>query len=70
MFLFITNHICHFDIGLTVTNRCTSDVDECSVKNGGCAHTCTDKDGGYDCGCLDGFTLADNHLDCEGTIYI
>ncbi|TRY79920.1 hypothetical protein TCAL_16074 [Tigriopus californicus] len=33
------------------------DVDECSQDNGGCAHLCVNEQGGYTCGCRDGFQL-------------
>ena len=40
----------------------TSDINECSTNNGGCAHTCTNSVGSYACSCNIGFALdADNH---------
>ncbi|XP_038053869.1 signal peptide, CUB and EGF-like domain-containing protein 1 isoform X4 [Patiria miniata] len=40
------------------------DVDECSSKNGGCVHTCTNIPGSYYCGCLAGFLLHPEGKDC------
>ncbi|KAF4517156.1 hypothetical protein B566_EDAN006455, partial [Ephemera danica] len=31
------------------------DIDECRIKNGGCAHTCINTPGSYHCECLRGF---------------
>ena len=38
--------------------RC-SDINECAVLNGGCEHLCTNKNGGFDCGCFDGYYMND-----------
>ena len=44
------------------------DVDECSNKNGGCAHTCTNTVGGYHCQCKIGYALVENKHGCKGNI--
>ena len=36
-----------------------SDINECAVLNGGCEHLCTNKNGGFDCGCFDGYYMND-----------
>ncbi|XP_035659846.1 signal peptide, CUB and EGF-like domain-containing protein 3 [Branchiostoma floridae] len=43
---------------------CT-DIDECATNDGGCAHSCTNTIGSFECSCPDGFILSDNNLDCE-----
>ena len=46
------------------------DVDECQTDNGGCAQTCNNIDGSYECSCQDGYELdSDNHT-CTGMYYI
>ncbi|XP_071809582.1 signal peptide, CUB and EGF-like domain-containing protein 2 isoform X4 [Asterias amurensis] len=44
-------------------NSCV-DVDECSSKNGGCVHTCTNVPGSFYCGCYTGFLLHPEGKDC------
>ena len=39
----------------------SSDVDECAVENGGCAHICNNNPGSYNCLCYDGY-----EQDCDG----
>ena len=43
-----------------------TDVDECQTNNGGCAQTCANSDGSFDCSCSTGYTLADDALGCNG----
>ena len=44
-------------------------MNECAVNNGGCAHTCTNVDGAFECSCDAGFLLSDfDGLACEGTV--
>lgn len=40
-------------------------VNECDTDNGGCAQTCTDTLGGFQCGCNEGFTLNADGFTCE-----
>ena len=50
-----------------------SDVNECEDgEKGGCAHSCNNYEGGFSCSCDDGYTLAEDGLDClsEYTQYI
>ena len=43
-----------------------TDLNECSINNGGCSQECSNTIGSYQCTCQDGFTLqADGHT-CEG----
>ena len=39
-----------------------SDIDECSL--GVCAHSCTNTDGGYTCGCPTGYELQSDGRTC------
>ncbi|KAI8513359.1 carbohydrate binding [Branchiostoma belcheri] len=42
-------------------------IDECATDNGGCAQTCTNVQGSYNCSCLQGFVLKANEHGCEDT---
>ncbi|XP_065086137.1 protein tolkin-like [Ochlerotatus camptorhynchus] len=42
-----------------------TDVDECSVNNGGCHHECKNTVGSYECFCRNGYILHDNGHDCK-----
>lgn len=42
------------------------DIDECADDNGGCADTCTNKDGTFECGCPPGYALGPNFVNCTG----
>ncbi len=44
---------------------CT-DIDECVLLNGGCAHNCINLNGGHECACRDGFTLEADNRNCLG----
>lgn len=47
------------------------DIDECTVKNGGCSHDCTNTVGSYECSCPDvELSLADDKHTCEGKMKI
>ena len=45
-----------------------SDVDECSVNNGGCAQNCTNKLPGFECSCNVGYRLDSDKLGCSGEL--
>ena len=40
-------------------------VNECATENGGCGQICNDTPHSYECSCEDGYTLADDWMDCE-----
>ncbi|XP_055853298.1 dorsal-ventral patterning protein tolloid [Episyrphus balteatus] len=42
-----------------------TDIDECSVNNGGCHHECQNTIGSYVCFCRNGYTLHENGHDCK-----
>ena len=44
------------------------DINECLNDNGGCNHTCVNKNGSYECQCNDGFYTNDNGRNCLGNI--
>ncbi len=44
---------------------CT-DINECSVNNGGCEHTCTNSEGNFSCSCNSGYELDSNGFNCSG----
>ncbi|KAL8565421.1 hypothetical protein ACOMHN_029114 [Nucella lapillus] len=41
-----------------------NNVNECSIQNGGCQHSCANTEGGYLCSCQSGFKLHPNGRDC------
>lgn len=43
-----------------------ADINECAANNGDCAHICTNSDGGHQCLCRIGFTLALDGRSCHG----
>lgn len=47
--------------------NCTEDIDECTTDTHDCPANseCSDKDGGFDCVCNQGY-LTDNHENCAG----
>lgn len=47
-------------------NYHNSDIDECTINNGGCDHNCTNINGSYYCNCSTGFLLDDDHHGCSG----
>ena len=44
----------------------STDVDECSVQNGGCEHKCQNTAGSFTCSCNSGYKLNANGLTCDG----
>ena len=45
-----------------------TEIDECSIGNGGCEHLCHNVYGGHVCSCKSGFVLADNRFSCIGEL--
>ncbi|CAH1274514.1 F2 [Branchiostoma lanceolatum] len=43
---------------------CEIDVNECNLAKGGCEHTCTNFDGGFECSCLNGYQLDGDGYHC------
>ena len=48
---------------LTIT--VSPDINECSLDNGGCSHTCMNSIGSYECTCHRGYELED-FWECAG----
>lgn len=44
---------------------CSTDVNECAVRNGGCSHYCINRPGTYHCFCQSGFQLLADNRTCE-----
>ncbi|XP_053311122.1 growth arrest-specific protein 6 isoform X2 [Spea bombifrons] len=44
---------------------CNTDVNECSIMNGGCSHSCVNIPGTYHCLCPSGYRLRANNKTCE-----
>ena len=42
------------------------DIDECSIGTHSCSQTCTNTEGGFNCGCDSGFVLDDDGATCNG----
>ena len=61
--VYIWNSFIFMVVCLTTIN---TDVNECSVLNGGCEHECTNLIGSYECSCNEGFALGDNERNCMG----
>ena len=45
---------------------CSTDINECSITNGGCEHSCTNTIGSFICSCDTGYQMDENGLDCNG----
>lgn len=41
-----------------------TDIDECSINDGGCENECKNTEGGFRCSCRNGFKLHSNGKDC------
>ena len=45
------------------------DINECDNDNGGCAHTCINQPGSYQCQCDVGFNSESNGMNCTGNLF-
>ena len=43
-----------------------SDIDECTIMNGGCETHCTNSEGSYECSCSEGYALMPDLRTCSG----
>ncbi|XP_078402200.1 growth arrest-specific protein 6-like isoform X1 [Cetorhinus maximus] len=46
-------------------SSCEQDINECMMQNGGCEHTCTNKEGSYQCLCNEGFNMKPDNRRCQ-----
>lgn len=46
----------------------STDVDECSMENGGCEHECQNTPGSFTCSCRSGYLLVDS-VHCDSKFY-
>ena len=44
------------------------EVNECSVNDGGCQHSCINTDGSYYCSCDTGYDLQQDKHFCQGNL--
>lgn len=44
-----------------------ADKDECGLGEACCSQLCSNKPGGYSCGCRQGFVLNQDGCECDGT---
>ena len=49
-----------------IVDRISLDVNECTVNNGGCEHTCHNTHGSFYCTCNSGFVLLEDKKGCTG----
>uniref|UniRef100_A0AAQ4NYK2 Fibrillin 2b n=1 Tax=Gasterosteus aculeatus aculeatus TaxID=481459 RepID=A0AAQ4NYK2_GASAC len=49
---------------LTVIGTVFSDIDECTIMNGGCETHCTNSEGSYECSCSEGYALMPDLRTC------
>ena len=45
-----------------------ADINECEEEIDTCVQDCTDTEGGYNCSCGSGYTLANDSFGCDGTL--
>ncbi|XP_046380420.2 ZP domain-containing protein-like [Haliotis rufescens] len=61
------NFLCSCTSGYT-GSLCESDIDECTLQNGGCSHSCVNDIGSYHCECPDvELDLSTDHHTCVAT---
>lgn len=51
---------------VTVYVCAPSDIDECTIENGGCETFCTNSEGSYECSCHTGYALMPDLRTCTG----
>ena len=68
---------CHFAAGLSEmrSGGCSdciasflSDINECSISNGGCSHSCHNSAGSFSCSCPSGLELGSGKRSCQGKV--
>lgn len=59
-----SNQKSYMDFLTTITT--ISDIDECTIMNGGCDTHCTNSEGSYECSCSEGYALMPDLRTCAG----
>jgi len=54
------------NIATCINNVISIDINECQTDNGGCAQTCNNTVGSYQCSCRDGYELTSDGYNCTG----
>ncbi|TNM88020.1 hypothetical protein fugu_006241 [Takifugu bimaculatus] len=55
---------CNSGFALTAEERNCTDIDECTIMNGGCETHCTNSEGSYECSCSEGYALMPDLMTC------
>uniref|UniRef100_A0A8C2J4J2 Fibrillin 2b n=1 Tax=Cyprinus carpio TaxID=7962 RepID=A0A8C2J4J2_CYPCA len=55
---------CDSGFALTMEERNCTDIDECTIMNGGCDTHCTNSEGSYECSCSEGYALMPDLRTC------
>ncbi len=53
---------------LNIAFTLLADINECNSDNGGCAQTCTNSEGSFECSCDAGYTLNGDSRNCDGKL--
>lgn len=56
---------CAIEPGWTCSGGTCTDIDECLADNGGCQQTCNNLPGSYECECVAGYALNEDHATCH-----
>ncbi|XP_077861433.1 uncharacterized protein LOC100372549 [Saccoglossus kowalevskii] len=59
------SYVCLCKLGYTGDGNNCTDINECTVDNGGCEHTCVNTEGNYYCTCNDGYEIDVGGFNCK-----
>ena len=63
----VAKHLYYF-FKMTLYTHILTDVDECAEGSHSCKYLCTNTEGGYFCGCHNGFTWQNDTQSCQGKL--